>query len=396
MKKLLGISILFFGMLFFLACQKDKGATFYEVSVEVEYPQGYDPDSRAGIPVKMINMITGVEVEEPTNAQGLAEFLVEAGNYNITVVYEDDEFAFNGILENRSVTTDGHQFRVNILMVAKTGGLVISEVFFAGSVTPENTNYNNDVFVEIYNNSDEIIYMDGLCIGIHAANSLNPSQWVDAQGEILTSIPITFQSWILPGTGQTYPLAPRTAAVIAVDGINHKELNSNSFDLSTAAFEAKVDHTGDVDNPNVPNMIIMYTTSPAMNNWSLDVNGKAVIIWRLPTGVDYQPIVDDASNFMKNPTTGSGFLMFMVKQEWVVDAVEIVRPEEDRRHKQLRTEVDAGMVWNPSDKGRGHSVRRKVDKVIEGKVYLRNSKNSSVDWIGGAVPTPGQVPTSVD
>ncbi len=386
-------SVLLVSMAFF-AC-KDDGAKLYNVSVEVMYPEGYTFDTRAGIPVVVSNMITGVESQGNTDAQGMVSFSIEGGTYNITSVFENEEFAFNGILENQMVDQNGQEFQVTLHAVAKTGGLVISEVYFAGSLTPQGTNYNGDVYWEIYNNSDEVIYLDGLCFGQHASHSINPSQWIDQSGNILPRIPITFGTWMHPGTGQDYPIQPRTAIVVAIDAINHTQYNPNTHvDLSNADFETVVNHPSDVDNPAVPNMIEIYTTSPAMNNYTLDVNGKSYLIWRLPTGLNYQSFVADANNFMRNPTTNSGFLMLMVHQDWVIDAVEVVRPEEDRRNKQLPSVVDAGFVWNPN--GRGHSVRRKVEKIIDGKVFLKKTNNSSQDWIGGAVPTPGEVPNAVD
>lgn len=395
MKRMIIAFIVVLGVVAFSSCKKDEGAPLYNVSVEVIYPDGYEFDTRAGIPVKMSNMLTGVVEEEITNDQGVASFSVEGGTYNITSTFEDEEFAFNGILENQAIEQQNLQFQVTLLAVAKSGGFVISEVYFAGSRTPLETNYNGDVFWEIYNNSDEVLYLDGLCFGQHGQNSIKPSQWVDGDGNILPRIPLTFGVWMHPGTGQDNPVQPRTAIVVAIDAINHQEVNPNSpANLANADFETVVNHVNDVDNPAVPNMVEIYTTSPAMNNYTLDVNGKSYVIFRLPTGLDHQTFVADPDNFMKNPTTGTGFTMLMVHIDWVVDAVEVVRPEEDRRNKQLRPETDAGFVIN--FEGRGHSVRRKVDKIIDGKAILKNTNNSSEDWVGGAIPSPGTVPSTVD
>ncbi len=398
MKKIIAISLMAIIGLVFYGCKDDEGAELYEATVEVLYPEGYEADTRSGIPVTMSNMLTGVESQGETDAQGQIVFTVEAGTYNITSAFETEEFAFNGILESQAVNVDGQVFQVQLNAVAKTGGLVISEVYFSGSTTPEESNYNNDIYVEIYNNSDEVIYIDGLCIGVHGSNSRNPSQWIDEDGDMLDVIPISFQSWMFPGTGETYPVEPRTAIVLANVAMNHQAdtLNPNSpADLSNADFEAFVDHArGTPDNVNVPNMIQMYTTSAGMNNWVLDTRGRAVPIWRLPTGLDWETIVADPSNFMQNPVTGRGFEMFMVHVDWVVDAVDIVREDEESRHKQLPTVVDAGMVWN--DQGRGHSVRRKVEKIIDGHVFLRNTNNATEDWVSGVVPVPGQVPDVID
>lgn len=397
MKKFIAISLMAIIGLVFYGCE-DEGAELYSVMVEVLYPEGYDFEVREGIPVSMSNMLTGVDYEGVTNHLDHAVFNVEGGTYNVTAFFETEDFSYSGILENQAVEMDGQLFQVQLNAVAKTGGLVLSEIFFAGSTTPEGTNYNNDIYVEIYNNSDEVIYIDGLCIGLHGQNAINPSQWIDEDGNMLDRIPITFQSWMFPGTGETYPVEPRTAIVLANVAMNHQADTLNPLspvDLSEADFEAFIDHPrGTPDNVNVPNMVMMYTTSAAMNNWTLDVNGRAVPIWRLPTGLDWETFVDDPANFMQNPVTGRGFFHFMVHVDWVVDAVDIVRPEADRRNKQLPTVVDAGMIWN--DQGRGHSVRRKVDMISDGRAILRNTNNASLDWIGGVIPTPGQVPDVVD
>jgi hypothetical protein len=398
MKKIALISTMIVGALIMVACNVDEVAKLYEVQVEVIYPEGYEFDTRAGIPVSLTNMITGVVVSAETNDQGGVLFNVEIGSYNITSSFETEEFAFNGILESQSVNEDGQLFQVVLNAMAKSGGLVFSELYFVGSDTPEGTNYANDRYVEIYNNSDEVIYIDGLCIGRHAQNGLNPSQWIDEEGNLLNLIPITHGAFMFPGTGETYPVQPRTAIVMAAVAMNHQadSLNPNSpVDLSNADFETHLgQELSPPDNVNVPNMTQMYTTSPLMHTWGMDFRGVAMTIWRLPTGLDYELFVGDPSNFMVNPVTGRGAAMFMVHVDWVVDAVDVVPPDEDRRYKQLPAVVDAGMVWNHM--GRGHSVRRRVEKVIDGKAFLRNTNNSTEDWIGGVIPVPGQVPNVVD
>ncbi len=380
----------------FYACE-DDGATLYDVSVEVSYPEGFEYDTRSGIPVTMSNMLTGVDATSETNEQGVAEFAVESGNYNISTSFETDDFSFNAISENEMVEEDGHLFELELNVMAKEGGLVFSEVYFAGSLTPEGTNYNGDQYLEIYNNSDEVIYLDGLCYGMHGQNPNNPSQWIDEDGEMLDRIPITFQTWMIPGDGNDYPLEPRSTAVIAMNAFNHQSEENNPdspVDLSDADFEAHTDNFSGADNPAVPNLIEIYTTSPGMNAPVLNVRGAAVLIFRLPTDLDYEDFVEDPDNFMQNPTTGAGFQMLMVHKDWVIDAVDIVWVEEEDRNKQLPSDVDAGYVWNPE--GRGHSIRRVVENVIDGQAVLRNTNNSSEDWIGGVIPTPGEVPSVMD
>lgn len=85
----------------------------------------------------------------------------------------------------------------------------------------------------------------------------------------------------------------------------------------------------------------------------------------------------------------------MVPSDYVIDAVEVVRVEENKRYKRIPDALDAGKVWC-SGTYVSESVRRKVKQIIDGKVIYQDTNNSSNDFLGSQTPTPGVHPTVVD
>ena len=123
--------------------------------------------------------------------------------------------------------------------------------------------YSHARYVEIYNNADSTVYLDGKILAAafwhvwessldetSADNCEKFKRWrLDPKG--------IWSEWHLrfPGAGREYPVPPGQARVVATQAIDHREVAPElGFpDLSDADFE--VVGTGqDVDNPAVPNM----------------------------------------------------------------------------------------------------------------------------------------------
>lgn len=401
MKKLVMIfTLALISGVIFYSCE-DDGATIYDVTVQVNFPEmeGLDITDYSGVDVRMTNNLTGIESAAETNAQGIAEFAVEEGSYDISATYATEDYNFSGIDSNRSVAS-AESFEVDLVATAVGGGLLYSEIYHTGSENPEGKNYSGDSFVEIYNNSDEVIYLDGLCIGQLDHFTSNESRWQE-DGELYSRLPITWQTWMIPGNGEDYPLEPRESVVIAKTAINHQDDPAGNplspVDLSDADFETFMDNDrGDVDNPNVTNMIQVYNAvSPMVPDWILDTRGAPMLLFRLPTGTDYEAFVSDPDNFMQRLDGVGSFEYLMVDPEWVIDAVEIARPG-DVVHKGLPTNLDAGHVMTEEGTGAGTSIRRLVEAILDGNVIYKDTNNSTEDWISDRTPKPNEHPASVD
>lgn len=379
----------------------EKGAKLYDVTITVHYPAGYGTDLATGVNVQVQNTISGQVFDLITNSLGIAAISLEEGMYKVSASQETTDFNLNGITENLTIQTTGaNNWEVHLVASSKKGGLVFKEIYYTGSKTAEGSNYYSDQFHEIYNNSDEVIYLDGLCIGLTLPLGTTATTWVNPDGSIMDRIPTTFHALMFPGTGQTYPLQPRTSIVLAMDAIDHKTdpLGNpmSPVNLAAAQFETFIEAPGkDTDAPQAANLIVMYTTSATMVDWLHSVFGQGVILYRLPTGLNWQIFVADPSNFMTQPGSTSSTLYLMVHKDWVIDGVECNRPEDDKRFKRLPTSVDAGMVWSYATYN-SKSVRRKVAKILDGKVIYKDTNNSTNDFINDQTPTPFVHPTAVD
>ncbi len=152
--------------------------------------------------------------------------------------------------------TGGPQQAVLELSPDQPGSLVISEWYFT-SILPLGTtsNYVFGGYVEIYNNSDSTIFLDGKIFGAGWSISFD-SPFRPCSDDRLRNDPLGIFARFMhafPGSGTEHPLAPGTVVLIATDAIDHSALVEGGMDLSGADFEFF--GNGDVDNPAVPNMI---------------------------------------------------------------------------------------------------------------------------------------------
>jgi hypothetical protein len=132
------------------------------------------------------------------------------------------------------------------------GSLVISEVFDGGA-THENQ-YFWAKFAEFYNNSDTTVYLDGMLWG-QAFGVNGSSVFTCEENAPFREDPAglwTYEFHQFPGSGTDYPAAPGEVVVVAMDAVDHSQVDPTLPDLSDADFE--LEGSADTDNPDVPNM----------------------------------------------------------------------------------------------------------------------------------------------
>jgi len=153
---------------------------------------------------------------------------------------------------------------VEVAMVAsRRGSLVISEIF--GNYGPTIGAYSFGGYVELYNNADSTIFLDGFVIAqeapVHSESGLTGFGCADLP-RVLRLDPnnvYVLNAMAFPGTGRDFPIRPGEAKVIATDAVNHAAAAPllEQVDLSRAPFESYFSD-GDVDNPESVNMLRLF------------------------------------------------------------------------------------------------------------------------------------------
>lgn len=385
----------------------DDVAKNFNVKVELKAMDGIDLSKVTDLEVTIVNLTTSKE-QTATPVEGVVSFSLPVGNYDCRATGKLSESAVSGILSNVAIQKD-ETLTLEVGYAAANSTLIFKEVYFSGV----KSYYFKDAFYEIYNNSDEVQYLDGLILGIVDEGLVNakpaPSTWLDENGNLPDRYPMASFTMYFPGTGKEHALQPGESTVVATNPINHSErpLGANDVkspvDLSNADWDiycypySKVD----TDIAGVPNMEYAYHTFGI--DFMPATDGQALIIARLPEGQKVVDFVADKNNFQK--AKNSSFTHLMIPSDYVLDGIEIVRAPENIRFKHLLPKTDMGMTWvDGSNDGSaaagaysGKSLRRKVASIKNGIVKFKDTNNSSVDFIlGGGVPTPGVMPTAVD
>ncbi len=206
-------------------------------------------------------------------------------------------------------------------------GLVISEIFFTGTLTAEGKQYSDDQYFKVANNSDTVMYLDGVGFAESAFLTVDKQ---DYKPNIMDEAISIDALYIFPGSGKDYPIQPGKEVIVAVNAVNHKEYNPLSFDLSKADFEIYDESSNpkftDTQNPDVPDMINWYDYSAtyfAMHNRGF----KSYFL--VKPEVDKDKFLSDyAYTYTYVFTYGEySFDMdgdaFKVPNSWVIDAVNL-------------------------------------------------------------------------
>ena len=264
--------------------------------------------------------------------------------------------------------------------------LLISKVYYSGTKDNSNRNYTSDSFVEIFNNSDEVVYADGKYLAL--AESVSPAAYLAKDNPEYI---YTRQICKFPGNGTSYPIEPGKSIVIAARSArDHRTSASSSVDLSTAEFEVKdIDGTGNPDVKALP--VISSSTSIKFLNL---ISGGPNAVFLFDTDED---IMQWPEFYAPGKTSGERFRRVPVNT--VLDGLECLKNNAttgpDVNLKRFQDIIDAGFAFITATSGyTNESVERKVGEIVEGRYILKDSNNSSQDFviITGPVPKKYDIP----
>lgn len=405
-------AILLFLILVLPACERDYFGQLpgkYSLTVQVSYPEYYTAGPAEGVEVKLVNQSNRLFSVGYTNAAGTVVFEdIIRGTYRVSAgmkLSAETAVSLGDTVPTAQDIADGRLINLNaskqdifiesdggeealILRSSIPGTLLIKEVFYTGTTTPAGKAYYSDHFVEIYNNTNEVIYADSLYVANCFGSNGNTDGEVSRFQDLLPDTVALEFVWMVPGNGRTWPIGPGESLIIAQDGMNHRDDpngNPNSIDLSIADLETylyRPENQKDVDITEVPNMTEIFYNRPGTHDWILHSYGASIVIFKAEGGWE------NGVRIVPEPYDTEGHEVALIPSGWVLDGFEALAYARSGKYKRLPVQIDAGFqycngIFN------GQSCRRKVEDRIGDRFILQDFNNSSEDFEVISFPTPG-------
>ena len=319
------------------------------------------------------------------------------GIYDITTSWEMSGAQYKALLKEASTLPDNVRVIVGAslmnqqlftaqdmqidLTAAVVQGLMISKVYYAGTKDALAKSYDTDAYIELFNNSDEVVYLDGKYLGL--ADNDNPAKYVaqDHPDSIYMR-----QICRFPGSGTDIPVQPGGSVVIAAQSAQNHLANGalSSVDLSQADFEVKV--IAGSGNPDVPMLELIHSSWPSIKTLNLNRGtDNGVVLFETEQAIyDSWPQV--------YPVEGGTQVFKRIPKSVVIDGVECLKNNvsggPNVNDKRLQQDVDAGYQFINAVSGLNHeSVERRVSRFENGRYYLKDTNNSTADFAVCTDPT---------
>lgn len=399
MNKLLSLSIrlvisfLFIGM---ASCSTSGDITkTLKFNVQVTMPDGFKPDAFYVRQTVNLSKGSAVVYTATTDDKGVAHFEnVIPDVYDISTSWEisGDDYVnmAKGDVENTAVLIAGSMLQQTVVTedpislathMSLKQSLLISKIYYAGCKDNLSKNYTADQYLEFFNNSDKDIYVDGLYFALTETES--PAAFPASSNKDYIYVKQIFQ---FPGSGQQYKVAAGGTILVANSATDHTASASSSVNLTKATFEAK--DPKKVNNPSTPALILTYTAYSTIPSMNYLAGGDATVVLFKTT--------EDVSKWetVYKPGATSGLLYKKVPTKTVIDGLECLKNKAtgpEANSKRLYQYIDAGYQYITSTTGyTGEVVTRVKDKEANGRVYLKDSNNSTNDFTVSATVKPGE------
>ncbi len=411
-----------------VSCKKSEESYLGTLSVKVTAPDGQTVNFEE-LQVSFTNTSDETTATVNADASGEVSFVdLVAGTYNVSAWVRGANAGTtysavqnNVVVESRKTTT----VELKLQVVNSSPDLVIKEVFYSGTSMDYDelgSSMMKDSFVEIFNNSAYPVSLAGLYIG----EAWSPSK-VDTDVTVEKSVLedgtldhnyIYLNLLAQIPTDYDLTLAPGKSFVLAMNAINfNKELRdaltlyempvdeeklSHVIDLSGADMETyTVDWWNaqggdptyaemfDLDNPDVPNIDIVYvSTSKQAFFWNM--NGGTPVIFRREAAFGKSDMITYkyVSNGLETEET-----LVKVPVNIIIDGVDCVGTVSSSKWKCLPDAIDKGYSYVPGGDNvlTNYSVRRKIDENASrsaGRLVLEDTNNSSADFEAMDPPAP--------
>lgn len=368
----------------------------------IGFEEGFIPEAEVTI---RREGTAGSEQTLSTDSSGVAVFEeLLPGEYRITVfrlltveeiqaLVEEGEnvTAFTGA-ERMEVSAPVTEATVAVEANRESSSLVISEISITDPRLPSGNFYRFGQYLEVYNNTDTTIFLDGKVLvkgfffGLRDANETFNCETMEPWREDPDGIWTQRLVEAFPGSGADFPLPPGEAVVIATDAIDHRTVDPGLPDLTSADFEFI--GSEDADNPDVPNMVRLGREMILGHGiyWGLT---KEVAVVAEPVNVAELPKEDVPG--VLDPEH------WRIPRSKILDvAVLALTPPLERELNAALGEFCERFTHENFDRGRAPLIdvstlnghHRKVIATLNGRKVLQRTKVSELDFFSGPM-SPG-------
>lgn len=357
-----------------VSCQQNKGPVTAPVSVQLIL----DGEALAEEGITITLSGGGSVYDAETDASGVASFKLPVGVYSATTSFKKSDkgilYNYNG---NAEVTVDKAEEVIAELSLtpSKTSQLIIKELYNGGCKQNNGTsNYINDKYIIIYNNSDTEVDASRMCLTmaqIVNTQSLNKYTITDGVKEYEAAgwTPANYGIWWFK-SGTQVKIAPYSQITIAITGaIDHTATYTNSVDLSGVdycLYHPESGFNGAAQYPapsaSIPESNYMQTYEFGQGTaWAMPLNNAAPYLIIPDEDVDITQWVKDEANF-DNRGTNKSSNYAMVPTGWILDALEEwSAADETKFFVRFPSAVNTG--YNVMNNGWGYTQYRNVDKT---------------------------------
>jgi hypothetical protein len=269
-------------------------------------------------------------------------------------------------------------------VAGRRGSLVISELSLPVARLASGEDYRYGQFIELYNNSDTTIYLDGKVL---VRGFINGARGSDASPCDL------HEPWQNDPEGIWTRYIEAFPAVVALDAIDHREFHLDLQDLSRADFEFI--GPADVDNPRAANMRTLGKEfGGGILTHGLDF-GLVDVVTVLAEPVDVGSLPQENIPLLLSPEH------WRIPREKILDVLTASpTPAQEANMTFLPPQCPRYIHENYDrqraavlDHGRLDGVQRRVFATLpDGRKILLRTKTSSRDFVARYPATPGFIP----
>ncbi len=373
------------------SCSDDDPDPIYEVAVTSTVPTGYTIQSQT---INLTELNTGNTI----TITGTDNLQLNAGTYNIdataTATGTENgatiEKTLRAVAQNVVISNGSGAVQLNWFFFNPNNSLIFGEIYVSGSLNATGKGSLYDSFFTIYNNTDEVLYADGLAICESKFTNATALTLITEANKPENNF-TTQTIYVIPGDGHSVAIQPGESIKIVDQAINWSQQVGNALDHRNADFEwydeVTTGSVRDTDNPDVPNLEKWFSYSATIWLPNQQCN-KSYALVKFPEGMTAEKYLaeykGDYTYLSVIGTEMTGTKAYLIPNEWILDGVNLCVAQ-DLKQLSLAASVDMSYASiaienNVTNRAGKKFVRRNAGVSPAGNKILMDTNDSANDF----------------